>query len=118
MEIRGNLSRTKPNVVIFTDALSVLNKLQNLRQEDLNKMETALIYLPAQTNLTLHRFQHTAGSKEMNKQTGLLGKGASWTKRTDIPLTQRDRRIYVGSCSCVCVCDVILGVYMCVCVCV
>ena len=28
-EIRDNLPRTKPDVVIFTDALSVLNKLQN-----------------------------------------------------------------------------------------
>ena len=28
-EIRDNLPQTKPNVVIFTDALSVLNKLQN-----------------------------------------------------------------------------------------
>ena len=31
IEIRNNLPRTKPNVVIFTDALSVLSKLQNPR---------------------------------------------------------------------------------------
>ena len=52
-EIRNNLPRTKPNVVIFTDALSVLCKLQNPRQKDLNEVETALIDLAAQTNLIL-----------------------------------------------------------------
>ena len=35
-EIRNNLSRTRPNVVIFTDALFVLSKLQNPCQKDLN----------------------------------------------------------------------------------
>ena len=39
IEIRNNLPRTKPNVVIFTDALSVLSKLQNPRQKDLNEVE-------------------------------------------------------------------------------
>ena len=32
IEIRNNLPQTKPNVVIFTDALSVLSKLQNPHQ--------------------------------------------------------------------------------------
>ena len=30
-------------------------------------------------------FQHTAGSKEMSKLTGLPGREASWNKRTNIP---------------------------------
>ena len=34
IEITNNLPRTKPNVVIFTDALSVLSKLQNPHQKD------------------------------------------------------------------------------------
>ena len=53
IEIRNNLSRTKPNVVIFTDALSVVSKLQNPRQKDLNEVETALVDLAAQSNLAL-----------------------------------------------------------------
>ena len=53
VEIRDNLPQTKPNVVIFTYALSVLNKLQNHCQNDLNEVETALVDLTAQTNLTL-----------------------------------------------------------------
>ena len=53
IEIRNNLPRTKPIVVIFTDALSVLSKLQNPRQKDLNEVETALVDLAAQANLTL-----------------------------------------------------------------
>ena len=52
-EIRNNLPRAKPNVVIFTGALSVLSKLQNPRQKDLNEVETALVDLAAQSNLTL-----------------------------------------------------------------
>ena len=53
IEIRENLPQTKPNVVTFTYALSVLNKLQNSRQRDLNEVETGLVDLAAQTNLTL-----------------------------------------------------------------
>ena len=43
IEIRNNLPWTRPNVVIFTDALSVLSKLKNPHQKD----------LAAQSNLTL-----------------------------------------------------------------
>ena len=53
IKIRNNLPRTKPNVVIFTDALSVLSKLQNPHQKDLSEVETALVDLAAQTNLIL-----------------------------------------------------------------
>ena len=53
IEIRNNLPRTKPNVIIFTDALSVLSKLQNPHQKDLSEMETVLVDLAAQTNLIL-----------------------------------------------------------------
>ena len=58
-------------MVIFTDALSILSKLQNPRQKYFNDMETALADLAAQTNLTLHGFQHTVGSKE-NEQADRL----------------------------------------------
>ena len=52
-EIRKNLPRTKPNVVIFKDALFVFSKLQNPRQKDFNEVETALIDRAAQTSLIL-----------------------------------------------------------------
>ena len=51
-EIRDNLSRTKFNMVIFTDAHSVLSKLRNLGQKDLNKVKTALVDFATQINLT------------------------------------------------------------------
>ena len=52
VEIRDNLlPRSKPNVVSFTD--TVLSKLQNPLQKDLNEEETALVDLATQTNLTL-----------------------------------------------------------------
>ena len=91
IEIRNNLPQTKPNVVIFTDALSVLSKLQNPCQKDLNEVETALVDLAAHSNLTCSGFQHTAGFKEMNRQTSLPGREASWNKRTDTPLALMKR---------------------------
>ena len=79
-------------MVIFTDALSVLSKLQNPRQKDLNEVETTLVDLAAQTNLIIcSGFQHTAGFKEMSKQTGLTRREASWNKRTDTPLIPTKR---------------------------
>ena len=54
-------------------------------------MENTLVDLAAQTN------QHTAGSKEMNKQTGLLGKEASWTKKTDTPLTPMKNKAIINT---------------------
>ena len=68
VKIRDNVPRTKPNVIIFTGALSVLSKLHSPRQRDLCDVETALVDLAAQTNLTCIGFQHTAESKDMNKQ--------------------------------------------------
>ena len=53
IEIGDNLPQTKPNVVIFTDALSVLSKPQYPHKKDLNEVETALVNIVAQTNLTL-----------------------------------------------------------------
>ena len=90
IEIRDNLPRTKPNVVIFTDALSALNKLKipARRISTRWKLHT-LVDFAAQTPCS--GSQHTAGPKEVNKQTGLLGKEASWTKRTDTPLTSMKR---------------------------
>ena len=52
-EIRDNPSQTKPNVGIFTDALSVLYKLKNPCQEDLNKVSTALVDLRRIANACL-----------------------------------------------------------------
>ena len=40
-------------MVIFTDALSVLSKVQYPHQKDLSELETALVDLEAQSNLTL-----------------------------------------------------------------
>ena len=85
IEIRNNLPRTKSNVVISTDALSVLSKLQNPHQKDLSEVETALVDLAAQTNLILQWIPAHCGIQEMSKQTGLPGREASWNKRTDIP---------------------------------
>ena len=48
-------------MVIFTDALSVLNKLQNPSQKDLKEVETVLVDLTAQTNQTLQQIPAHCG---------------------------------------------------------
>ena len=78
------------NVVIFTDALSVLSKLQNPCQKDLNKVETALVYLTAHSNLTLQWIPAHYGMQG-NEQADQLDREASWNKRTDTPLTPMKR---------------------------
>ena len=67
IEIGDNLPRTKPNVVIFKDALSFLNKLQSPHQKELWKLHWATSQ-PRQT-LPSGGFQHTAESKKMNMQS-------------------------------------------------
>ena len=66
VETRHNLPQTKPNAVIITDALSVLNKLQNPSQKDLKlvkEVKNALVNLAAQTNLILQWISAHCGIK-------------------------------------------------------
>ena len=88
-EIRNNLPPTKPNVVIFTDALSVLSKLQNPRQKDLNEVETALVDPAAQTNLILQWIpahcwiQGNEKADRLAREGGQLGQKDRYTTYTD-----------------------------------
>ena len=76
-------------MVIFTDALSVLNKLQNPRQKDLNEVETALVDLTAQTNLTLQWIPAHCGiqgneqADRLARQVGQLDLEDRYTSCTD-----------------------------------
>ena len=89
VEIRDNLPQTKPNMVIFTDALSVLSKLQNPHQKDLNKVETDLADLTAQTNLTLqwipahYGIQGNERADRPAKEGGQLDQEDRYTSYTD-----------------------------------
>ena len=86
IEIRNNFPRTKPNVVIFTDALSVL---QNPRQKDLNEVKTALVDLAAQTNLTLRWIPAHCGIQgneqvdQLAREGGQLEQEDRYTSYTD-----------------------------------
>ena len=88
-EIRNNLPPTKPNVVIFTDALSILSKLQNPRQKDLNEVETALVDPAAQTNLILQWIpahcwiQGNEKADRLARKGGQLGQEDRYTTYTD-----------------------------------
>ena len=60
-------------MVIFTDALSVLNKLQTPRQKDLNEAETVLVDLAARTSITMQWIPAHCGTKG-HEQTDRLGR--------------------------------------------
>ena len=88
-EISNNLPGAKPNVVIFTNALSVLSKLQNPRQKDLNEVETVLVDLAAQTNLTLRWIPAHCGTQgneqadRFAREGGKLDQEDRYTSYTD-----------------------------------
>ena len=91
VEIRDNLPQTKPNVVIFIYAPSVLNKLQNPRQKDLNKVETALVNLAAQKNLILQSILAHCGIKG-NEQTDRLAQDGGQLDQEDRHTSYTDEK--------------------------
>ena len=67
LDINQNLGRVKPKVVIFTDALSVLQALQNPKKNYLNELVTELT--ADQIYRTYSGYQPTARYKEIILQT-------------------------------------------------
>ena len=97
-EIRNNLPPTKPNVVIFTDALSVLSKLQNPCQKDLNEVETALIDLAAKTNLILQWIPAHCGIQG-NEQADRLAREGSQLEQEDRYTTYTNEKTIIKTLS-------------------
>ena len=83
IEIRDNLPRTKPNVVIFTDALCP-QQAPKSPPEGSPQTENCPGQ-PCSPDPAVN-FSTSQDPKIMNKQTGLPGKEASQTKRTSTPL--------------------------------
>ena len=98
IEIRNNLPRAKPYVVIFTDALSVLSKLQNPRQKDLNEVETALADLAAQSNLTLLWISALCGI-EGNEQADRLAREEGQLEQEDRYTSYTDEKTIIKTLS-------------------
>ena len=67
-------------------------KTSNPRQKDLNEVESVLVHLAAQTNLTPGRIPTHCGIQGSVQADRLQGKVASWAKRTGTPLTSKKKR--------------------------
>ena len=98
IEIRNNLPRTKPNVVIFTDALSVFSKLQIPRQKDLSEVETALVDLAAQTNLILQWIPAHCGIQG-NERADRLAREGGQLEQEDRYTTDTDEKTIIKTLS-------------------
>ena len=98
IEIRNNQPRAKPNVVIFTDALSVFSKLQNPCQKDLSEVETALVDLAAQTNLILQWITANCGIQG-NEQANRLATEGGQLEQEDRYTTYTDEKTIIKTLS-------------------
>ena len=98
VEIRSNLPRTEPNVVIFTDALSVLSKLQSPRQKDLSEVETALVDLAAQSNLILQWIPAYCGIQG-NEQADQLARARGQLEQEDRYISCTDEKTIIKTLS-------------------
>ena len=85
-------------MVIFTDALSVLSKLQNPRQKDLNEVETALVDLAAQSNLTQQRIPAHCGVQE-NEQADRFAREGGQMEQEDRYTSYTDEKTIIKTLS-------------------
>ena len=83
---------------IFTDALSVLSKLQNPCQKDLKEVETALADLAAQTNLTLQWIPAHCGIQG-NEQADRLAREGGQLEQEDRYTSYTDEKTIIKTLS-------------------
>ena len=89
LSVLTKIQNPRQKDLIFTDALSVLNKLPNPRQKDLIEVETALVYLAAQTHLTLQwipahcRIQGNEQAHQLVRERGPLDQEDRYISYTD-----------------------------------
>ena len=89
---------TTLGLAIFTDALSVLSKLQNPRQKDLNDVETALVDLAAQTNLILQWIPAHCGIQG-NEQADRFAREGGHLEQEDRYTTYTDEKTIIKTLS-------------------
>ena len=85
-------------MVIFTDALSVLSKLQNPHQKDLGEVKTALADLAAQTNLILQWIPAHCGIQG-NEQADRLAREGGQLEQEDSYTTYTDEKTIIKTLS-------------------
>ena len=96
LDINRNLGRAKPKVAIFTDALSVLQALQNSKKKDLNELVTALTRLAGCTAVTLQWIPAHCGIQG-NEIADSLAKEAGQLEQVESKISYADERTLITS---------------------
>ena len=96
LDISRNLGRVKPKVVIFTDALSVLQALQNSKKKDLDELVTALTRLAGCTTVTLQWIPAHCGIQG-NEIADRLAKEAGQLEQVESKISFADERTLIKS---------------------
>ena len=96
LDLTQNLGRVKPKVVIFTDALSVLQTLQNPKKKDLNELVTALIRLAGHRAVTLQWIPAHCGIQG-NEIADSLAREAGQLEQVESEITYADERTLIKS---------------------
>ena len=93
-ELSSNANEIKPNVVILTDALSVLDGLKNGKEKCLDPLHKALAKLSSKANVTLQWIPAHCGIPG-NEIADALAKEGSRLEQTDRTTTYQEVKTYI-----------------------
>ena len=97
-ELTSNANEIKPNVLILTDALSVLEGLKNAKEKCLDPLHKALATLSSKAKVTLQWIPAHCGIPG-NEIADVLAKEGSRLEQTDRGMTYQEVKTHVKRCS-------------------
>ena len=97
-ELTSNANEIKPNVLILTDALSVLEGLKNAKEKCLDPLHKALATLSSKAKVTLQWIPAHCGIPG-NEIADVLAKEGSRLEQTDRGMSYQEVKTHVKRCS-------------------